>query len=279
MKRNITAKDVQAAIQDMRTAETTLNAAIYGDMEARRRVQEYKQALEYEYDHDRDPKKIVRLVERLAKAEADKNATSKRRDTATTVHRLSTARDVATMRATAYKKAYLTQCAAEVEAALAADTSWKGMHCHYKRAKEKMQLIIDAATQNMEGITATYSGTKHQYDRDSTPHFSASITLQWRHDYQSNVTITLISYNESDELQEIHSTPMSERMMATATPERIDAEASEYMRAQRDIDALKERYIAECNAITSQFGYISIEDLDNRAITEKYDIRKSRKAA
>ena len=278
MKPTITADEVRKTINDADIAQETLSAAIYGDMDARRRAQDCKRRLEYAYENGADADEIARLIADLAKAEADRNATRGRKSDGDTVHRLSRARDLANMRADAYKKAYLTQCAAVVEDALSSDESWKGMHCHYKRTKEKVQGIIDAATSDLNGITVTYSGSKRQWSRDSEAQYDAGVTVQWSHDYQSTVHISMLSYSNSDKLDTIQNLASS-RTMATATPEQIDAEIASYAAAQRAIAELKKAYIDQCAAIVSQFDLIATADLDKQASMSEYDVRRPRKAA
>lgn len=273
MQTTITADDVRRAIEAMKAADSAYNRAIYGG-HSTRRVYEIRREIEREYESDEpDMGRINDLIADLAKAEADRNAEESYKPSHIETCRLHSAKQLAEMRAAAYKRAYLTQCLAVIEDALKSDeAAWKGMHCHWKRTKEKMQAIIDAATADLDGITATYSGTK----RDYTPtRYDAGVTVMWgTHDYQNKEHMSLINYSKSDALEWANDTPISNRAAAHVTAEQIDAEITAYSTALKSIDAMRERYIADCAAIVSQFGIVNAKDLDKRAKVDDWDIRK-----
>ena len=79
---------------------------------------------------------------------------------------------------------------------------------------------------------------------------------------------------KSDALEWPNDSPVCNRPAAHFTAEQIDAEITAYYTAMKSIDAMRDRYIAECAAIISQFGAISTRDLDRRAKVDDYDIRK-----
>jgi hypothetical protein len=272
MQTTITADDVRRAIEAMKAADSAYNRAIYGG-HSTRRVYEIRREIEREYESDApDMERINDLIADLAKAEADRNAEENYKPSHIETCRLHNAKQLAEMRADAYKKAYLTQCLVVVEDALKSDESaWKGMHCHWKRTKEKMQAIIDKVTDDLDGITATYSGTR----RDYTPtRYDATITIMWGHDYQNKEFMSLINYSKSDTLEWANDTLASNRAAAHVTTEQIDAEITAYSTALKSIDAMRERYITDCAAIVSQFGIVNAKDLDKRAKVDDWDIRK-----
>ncbi len=268
----ITADDVRRAYDAMQTAEKACHRAIYGGS-SERRVADIKYAIEYEYKNDTpDMERINDLIADLAQAEADRNADENYSPSHTETARLQRAQKMAEMRYDAYKKAYLTQCLVVIEAALKTEEkSWKGMHCHWKRTIEKVQAIIDRATADLDGITATYSGTRRDY---TPPRYDATVTVTWGHDYQHRECMYLISYSKSDALEWPNEKPVSDRPAAHFTAEQIDAEIAAYYTALKSIDAMRDRYIAECAALISQFGVIGTGDLDRRAKVDGYDIRK-----
>jgi hypothetical protein len=269
----ITADDVRRAYDAMQTAEKACHRAIYGGS-SERKVEYLKREIEYEYKSDApDMEHISDLIADLAQAEADRNAEESYNPSHTETARLQKAQEIAEMRYDAYKKAYLTQCLVVIEAALKTEEkNWKGMHCHWKRTTEKMQDIIDRATADLDGITATYSGTRRDY---SEPRYDATIAVMWgTHDYQHSAHMSLISYSKSDALEWPNDTPVCDRPAANFTAEQIDAEITAYYTAMKSIDAMRDRYIAECAALISQFGAISTRDLDRRAKVDDYDIRK-----
>lgn len=273
MQTTITADDVRRAIEAMKAADSAYNRAIYGG-HSTRRVYEIRREIEREYESDEpDMGRINDLITDLAKAEADRNSEENYKPSSVETCRLHNAKQLAEMRAAAYKRAYLIQCLAVIEDALKSDeTAWNGMHCHWKRTKEKMQAIIDAATADLDGITATYSGTK----RDYTPtRYDAGVTVMWgTHDYQNKEHMSLINYSKSDALEWTNDTPISNRAAAHVTAEQIDAEITAYSTALKSIDAMRERYITDCAAIISQFGIVNAKDLDKRAKVDDWDIRK-----
>jgi hypothetical protein len=81
-------------------------------------------------------------------------------------------------------------------------------------------------------------------------------------------------HSKSDTLEWANDTLASNRAAAHVTTEQIDAEIAAYSTALKSIDAMRERYIADCAAMTSQFGIINTHDLSKRAKVDDYDIRK-----
>jgi len=267
---NITASDVRRAYDAMETAAKAYNRAIYGGSSARR-VCNLSREIEYEYKSDApDMERISRLIAELAQAEADRNADESYSPSRVETDKLRRSKQLAEMKYDAYKRAYLTQCLAVIETALEDDETWRGMHCHWKRTAEKMQGIIDRATADLDGITATYSGTR----RDNVRYrYDATVTVMWGHDYQHKECMSLKSYSESDVLEWTREVPVSHRT-AQLSAEQIDAEITAYSNAMQSIDAMRERYISDCAAIVSQFCAIDTDDLDKRAEVDYWDIKK-----